>query len=295
LKNPVARPDEPAHFRHHAPRELGVEEMKLQRSQRGQATGFTLIELLVVIAIIAILASLLLPALSKAKAKGQQIGCLNNYKQLTLCWTMYADDNDGRLAPNGVKGATGEEASDDSWVVGNTRLDRDTKNIESGRLYKYNESAAIYRCPSDRSHVTRFKNLLRARSVAMSTGLAHANAKFLKIVNKFSDLTDPAPVNASVFIDEDAHSIQNGALGIEPIHTRQYYHWNLPASRHNNGGVLTFADGHAEHWRWQDRFIPEGAKLLKKRYEADPFNTDVTAPSSSKDRDLQKLQRTVPY
>src|SRR5213080_880853 len=62
------------------------------RLRSGHNGGFTLIELLVVIAIIAILAAMLLPALARAKQKAQQVQCINNGRQLSIAWRVYAED-----------------------------------------------------------------------------------------------------------------------------------------------------------------------------------------------------------
>jgi prepilin-type N-terminal cleavage/methylation domain-containing protein/prepilin-type processing-associated H-X9-DG protein len=223
--------------------------------------AFTLIELLVVIAIIAILAAMLLPALARAKARGQSACCVNNLRQLQFAWLTYANEYNETLPPDlGAPSANGEKESlPGSWVVGNTRVDTTTSNIQNGVLYKYVGAPGVYQCPSDKSTVDGQPGIARSRSYSKNWWLngtwEDLNDPLDKV--KLSQLTLPAPCETFVFIDEHEQSIDAGAFyTLNPYATNDPQHadqewWNLPADRHGQGCSLSFADGHAEHWSWR--------------------------------------------
>jgi prepilin-type N-terminal cleavage/methylation domain-containing protein/prepilin-type processing-associated H-X9-DG protein len=229
--------------------------------RRPRAGGFTLIELLVVIAIIAILAGLLLPALAKAKAKAQQTFCLSNARQLILCWRMYIDDH-GRLPDNYFFDADGTPSSS-MWVRGSVddhpafgqhepgALDSTNVNtIISGKLYPYNQSTGIYRCPSDKSLT---EGVPRVRSYSMNGwmgGRPLAGQDHFRVFLKESDIVDPSPSRAWVMIDEHERSINDGWFAFDMSGNRGFI--DVPASRHDRRFALAFADGHAEIWELRD-------------------------------------------
>jgi prepilin-type N-terminal cleavage/methylation domain-containing protein len=248
----------------------------------GSRRGFTLIELLVVIAIIAILAALLLPALQRAKQQAQGVQCMNNQKQLTLAWKMYADDNKGRFAPN----ADESDQSEGTWCDGEMKWtvnypdNTNTLLIQQSLCGPYIlNQVAVFKCPADIYNCSENgASVPRVRSVSMNgyvgqievdptTGGCNTkdwggDGAGYQAYDRESQLGNPGPSLLWVFVDEHADSINDSFIMFDmngPTFA------DGPAAYHDGACGFGFADGHSEIHKWlQGQYWP---KVMKTAWE----------------------------
>jgi len=190
--------------------------------------GFTLIELLVVIAIIAILAAILFPVFARAREKARQTACLSNVKQIMLGVLMYAQDYD----------ETFPVAS--HWVSYDNNVPSTTYTYWFESIFPYVKNEQIFTCPSQNS----------GSYAAAAPGYGWNYSEFGyrtsagNLTNNYS--TALAAIDSpseTIVMGDSEDSDARGNAGSYFLYRR---HSTYTPSRHNGGGNMGFADGHAK-------------------------------------------------
>ena len=276
--------------------------------------GFTLIELLVVIAIIAILMAILMPALNRAREQGRRAVCLNHLKTLTLAWLMYADQNDDKIVngeaywapsadPSAPVPTSGPHKGEQFWVgndcasgfsQGNPRpIEIQKECIRVGALYPYCAAEKVYRCPTGVREEMRTYTITDAMNGLRREGTFSGNVgkrvgRTVLWVKKRSEIISPGPAQRIVFLDEGR--ITPDSYATHYVNERW---WDPPFVRHGDGTNVSFADGHADYWKYMGAKTLEIGKLaaVSGRTARDLHQMN---PASDDDfQDLYRMQKAI--
>ena len=236
------------------------------------------------IAVLGILAALLLPAVNRAKGSARATACRSNHRQLVIAWTLYSEENRGRLVLL------------TNWVAGNMTNPQEAANAlllkdPSVSLFaRYIQAPALYKCPADASPLVR--------SVSMNNRLNPDNdcwngggGSRCEIFRASQQIRSPAQIY--VILDERSDSINDQAFCVDMSNTgnmdgkganHPYWMIDYPADYHGGAGVFSFADGHVEAHRWLEptTLVPLG-------------QADGDTYSSATDRDVSWLQEHCTY
>jgi len=272
---------------------------KFDRNRKNKA--FTLIELLVVISIIALLLAILMPSLQKAKEAGMRAVCLSNLHQLTIAWATYASSNDDKIISAYTRSGPGDPTvapGENGWVrwnpenplgpsIGSVPIQEATTResafgqiiedqltcIEEGDMYSYSEDVKAYKCPVGRRG--------NERTYAIVDSMHGWNPY---------DWIPTWPDNPRIY--RNINKIENGVRKIVFLDCGEqtYASWTLGdlantwmenvQSRHGEGNTFSFADGHAEHRKWQHRYTKLLGELSIYQYFVGPRPPEL-APGSN--------------
>jgi prepilin-type N-terminal cleavage/methylation domain-containing protein/prepilin-type processing-associated H-X9-DG protein len=238
-----------------------------KRAGRG---AFTLIELLVVVAVIAVLMAILMPALQRAREQGKRAVCLSNVKQFGLAWVMYADENDQRIINAcTVENTEGHNDNEEpcwlyfhaDWTTTEQRID----GIEAGAMWPYIGQRKIYKCPTGiRGEVNTYAIVDCMNGAMGSTAIGAPKEVYIRRRTQIK-----RPGERIVFVDEGKTSTQSWTI----FYNKASW-WDTPPVRHGDGTNFSFADGHAEYWKWRDNRTVKLAHGAAE-YTALPDNPDI--------------------
>jgi prepilin-type N-terminal cleavage/methylation domain-containing protein/prepilin-type processing-associated H-X9-DG protein len=270
-----------------------------------QNAGFTLIELLVVIAIIAILAAMLLPALAKAKAKAQEAVDLSNAKQWGLADTMYVDDNSQLFPYPKFQAAYASSSDQDNpvWLsIGTYHQNGQGDDVwfnalpslvGNKPLYSWASdpttfygSKSIFTCPTayaqgidpvDKQAGNDQYDMIPGVRPLFSYGM---NSKSLNSSPNATYLKPSMVAHPSAFVlfaDVRNRSAETPFYGSAAnqvkLATPQCYTTRF-SSRHNQGGNITFSDGHASFFKY-NYVVSDGKENPSIGAGYDPGRSDI--------------------
>ena len=246
---------------------------------------------------------------SGGRGKAKRAVCLTNLRQLTLAWSIYAEDNDQKIVNGEAYGGgdglapvpTGGRHKGELWWTGDdvgdfwngVNLPRELQEraIRAGALWSYCEDVKLYHCPNGYPGQMRNYSIVDSMNGLRRSGTYTGPAPkmeegiWLWIKNRNQILR---PHKRIVFIDEGR--ITPASYAVHYLNERW---WAPPPMRHSDGTTLSFADGHTDYWKYAGMKTLEIGKLAGVPGRSARDLHQMVPVSEDDFQDLYRMQKGV--